>query len=656
MSVLDELLVRLGIDADELSTGSEEAANDVESHLSGIAAGAAGIAVGALFTEGIQSAMDITEASNQLQRQLDLTGPEAQRAGQVAGDVYAAGFGESVEEIGEAIGAVSQNLGGFANLGSSELTQLTKDAEALSHTFEFDVAESTQAAGTLIKAGLAKDGTEAFDLLTAAAQKLPPAMREELPDVIKEYSGFFHQLGFDGPQMMGVLAEASKDPTFEIDKLADAYKEFTLQIGNTSAVEAPLKTLGLSVGHIQKLVNTGQGTKAIDEVTTALKNVTDQTQRTQLQAALFGGPGEDMGNSLLSINASAAAASSGMDDAAGSAKAVADSMQASPAQAWDSIMRSVSTTLGEALAPALSTVSEYMAKNPGLLQAVIPVVLAVAVALGIWAIAQWAVNSALLANPVTWIILGIVALVAIIVMIATRTTWFQDIWHAMTQGMVSAWNWLWNAIQSNTVLGWLIAYIRFNITLALAIFGWLSALPGRVAGWFEGVRDGAVNKTLALISWLRGLPGRILGAIGSMNDLLYNAGRSVIQGLLNGIMSMLGSLRSKLSNVTSMIPDWKGPMDVDLRLLTPSGKAIMTGLMDGIDDQVPVLERQLGAVTTSIPGNVNASVGTAAAASSASELTLRFEGSEDEFNQFLRRSVHVVGGGSVQRAYGYGEG
>lgn len=658
MTVLDEVLVRLGIDSSGLDQGSQDAAGQVESNLSGIAAGAAGLAVGGLFAMGLESAMDISHATTQLKNQLNLTSEEAERAGQIAGDVYAQGFGESVTSVAESLGAVSQNLGGFANLSTQELTELTRQAEALAATFEFDVGEATQAAGSLMKAGMAKDGQEAFDLITSAAQKLPPALREEIPALTKEYTEFFDQLGVTGPQMMGLLAAGAKNPIFEIDKLGDAVKEFTLRIADTKAVADPLKELGLDVDDIQKKVNTGKGTEAFDEIVTALSDVKNQTDRTRIAAALMGGPGEDAQAALKALGDAGGIAAVSLGDTAGSAKEVADNMAASPGQAFDSIMRTVATTLGQTLAPALRIVSNFMAANPGLIQAVVPIVLALAVALGIWAVAQWAVNSALLANPVTWIILGIVALVAIIVMIATKTTWFQDIWHAMTEGVTSAWNWLWGAISAKVSAGiaFLDSVISTGINTVLSIFGWLAALPGRVSAWFASVRNAAVVKLVAMIAWVRGLPGRILSAVGNLNSLLVNAGRSIIQGLINGVTGMIGSLRSKFSEITNMIPDWKGPMTVDLKLLSPSGEALMSGLMAGVDDQLPAFERQLNGITAGIPANVNTSVSAAARAAVEKKVTLQFVGSDDDFNVFMRRSVQVVGGGSVQRAYGQGGG
>ena len=48
-----------------------------------------------------------------------------------------------------------------------------------------------------------------------------------------------------------------------------------------------------------------------------------------------------------------------------------------------------------------------------------------------WTGVQWLLNAAMTANPIGLIVLAIVALVGIIVLIATKTTWFQTIWNAI---------------------------------------------------------------------------------------------------------------------------------------------------------------------------------------------------------------------------------
>jgi hypothetical protein len=107
---------------------------------------------------------------------------------------------------------------------------------------------------------------------------------------------------------------------------------------------------------------------------------------------------------------------------------------------------------------------------------------------GLVTAAQWAWNAAQLASPTTWIILGIVALVAVIVLIATKTKWFQTAWTA-------AWGWIKHAA-SNTVdfmkkiPGWIgIAFSKVSNAITA---------PFRAA--FNLVAD-AWNNTVGGLSW-----------------------------------------------------------------------------------------------------------------------------------------------------------
>lgn len=120
---------------------------------------------------------------------------------------------------------------------------------------------------------------------------------------------------------------------------------------------------------------------------------------------------------------------------------------------------------------------------------------------------------------------------------------------------------------------------------------------------------GSIRHTLqTVVGYFSALPGRIQGALGDLGGLLVGAGESLVQGLINGITSKVGSLISTLGSITDKIPDWKGPADRDIKLLTPSGELIMDGLMAGIQEQVPALTAQLQAITLGIPTTVNQGV------------------------------------------------
>lgn len=104
------------------------------------------------------------------------------------------------------------------------------------------------------------------------------------------------------------------------------------------------------------------------------------------------------------------------------------------------------------------------------------------------AAAQWVFNAAQLASPTTWIILGIIALIAVIVLIATKTKWFSTAWTA-------AWGWIKKAA-SNTwdfikkIPGWIGSAFRGIASAMTAPFRFAFNAIARL--W---------NNTIGQLSW-----------------------------------------------------------------------------------------------------------------------------------------------------------
>ncbi|MET9396277.1 hypothetical protein [Kitasatospora sp. NPDC002965] len=652
MATLEELQVAVSLDAPGLTQDAQRAAGGVESALGGIAAAGAGLAVGGAFAMALGSAMDISSATTDLQNQLGLTPEYAAKAATQAGEVFSDGFGGSLEEVQGALVAVRNGVDVLGDATDAQIDQMTKSALGLAKTFEYDVGESTHAVGNMIKLGLVKNGEEGFDLLAAAAQKMGPQLREELPALTSEYGEFFKQLGFDGPAMFGILSQAAQQPGFELDKLGDALKEFSLRLADTDAVKEPLKGLGLDVLEIQKLINTGHGTQAFDQVTQALKEVEDQTTRTAAQAALFGGPGEDMGNNLLTLDAGAAAAAGGLEDAAGAAKKITDNMAASPAQQWDSVMRTLSTTLGQTLAPALGWVSGFLKDNPDLINAVTPVVLALVAALAIWAAVQWVLNSALLANPMTWIVLGIVALVAAIVVIATKTTWFQTLWEGAMDGLTAAWSWTWNLLKA----GWdLLLNLFMNWTgPGLIIKHWdtIKAAFSTAIAWVSGTVKSGISMVSGWFDALGDLPGKVTGWFSGIGDKIASPFKA-------GFNSVARFWNSTVGGFSFSIPPWvpgvggKSWSIPDIPMLaaggivpsTPGGMLALVG--EGREDEAVMPLSHLDAMLASVAGTVRSG-----GDSGPARVVLDVTGADGMFKRLLQHMVRTTAGGSVQRALG----
>lgn len=182
----------------------------------------------------------------------------------------------------------------------------------------------------------------------------------------------------------------------------------------------------------------------------------------------------------------------------------------------------------------------------------------------------------------------------------------------------------------------------------------LAALPGRVGAWFGGMVTQARIRLGAMVALARSLPGRIRSAVGNLGRVLYAAGRNIIQGLINGIRAALGRLRSTLSGITGLIPDWKGPMSRDRRLLEPTGAAIMAGLNRGLVGALPAVRGTLTGVTDQIGATSPTVRGAGGGGGGVVTVRLVVDGADSDMLRMLRKMVRVEGRGDVQVAFGRG--
>lgn len=151
---------------------------------------------------------------------------------------------------------------------------------------------------------------------------------------------------------------------------------------------------------------------------------------------------------------------------------------------------------------------------------VTPLLSAVVGVLGLVTAAQWLWNSALFASPLTWILLAIAAVVAIIVVIATKTTWFQDLWKAAWGGIKAA---------ASAVGSW------FKDTL------W--------GTWIKGAWDGILGAGRRAWDWMKALPGRIGKAFASIGETIARPFRSAFNAISNAWNNTVG-------NLSWTVPGW----------------------------------------------------------------------------------------------------
>jgi hypothetical protein len=201
-----------------------------------------------------------------------------------------------------------------------------------------------------------------------------------------------------------------------------------------------------------------------------------------------------------------------------------------------------------------------------------------------------------------------------------------------------------------------------------AIAGLAGTLRNAAVNAFTRFRQAAAERAVAFVSLVRGLPGRARSALGNLNGMLVAAGRALIQGFINGIKSMLGSVKNAASGVVSAArnffpfsPAKEGPFSGKGYTLH-SGRALAQDFGRGITDQLPYLRSvmdNLPAPTVpdlsapglgAVPGGYGA-VG--ARQRVAVDVDVRLSGPQ-EMTRLIRGVVATVGGGDVQKAFGRG--
>lgn len=149
-----------------------------------------------------------------------------------------------------------------------------------------------------------------------------------------------------------------------------------------------------------------------------------------------------------------------------------------------------------------------------------------------------------------------------------------DTLKAISDAFTTAFNWVLDVLKKAET-GWM----DFDQTIATALIGF---------------RDNVFNKIEEVIGFIVGLPGRIIAALEGFGALLYDKGRDLIQGMINGI----GSMGSALWNyVTGFVDRYiTQPIKDKLHIGSPSklmadevGRQIPAGVAMGVEAGGPGL-------------------------------------------------------------------
>ncbi|MGM5068111.1 phage tail tape measure protein [Rhodococcus qingshengii] len=287
-------------DVTEAQERNADGAVDLAKKLGGLAIAAAGI--GSAMDLAMQG-LDNDMVMDKLAASLGASPELAKEYGESAGRLYRAGLGESMDDVATAIASVQTSFKTLGFEGEVSMDKAAERAMNFANTFDQDVSASVQSAAQLVKNGLAKDSTEAFDLMTAAAQRVGPAMRDELPELMNEYGTFFSSMGFSGQEAFGLLVNASEQGAIAMDKVGDALKESTIaatEIDNQAVIDT-FTSMKMNAGEMSRALLAGGDTAkvAFGQMVDGLMAIEDPGEQATAALNLFGAPLEDLNKSEI---------------------------------------------------------------------------------------------------------------------------------------------------------------------------------------------------------------------------------------------------------------------------------------------------------------------------------------------------------------------
>ncbi|MCC3277535.1 phage tail tape measure protein [Arthrobacter sp. zg-Y20] len=189
-------------------------------------------------------------------------------------------------------------------------------------------------------------------------------------------------------------------------------------------------------------------------------------------------------------------------------------------------------------------------------------------------------------------------------------------WSQVWDGIKNILSGVWNAITSvvsgamqiiGSVIG---AYLNVVASLWSSVWNGILGFLSGIWGGITGAISGGIGNVVNLVSSIK---DKVLGAVSGAGQWLWDAGKNVVQGLMDGIKSLAGSIGSFFLD---LLPGWiVGPFKTALGIHSPSrvfrefGGNIGEGLMLGIGDTESAIDKQMASLVT-VPAAPRFEVGT----------------------------------------------
>lgn len=396
-----------------------------------------------------------------------------------------------------------------AAYGDVDFTELIQETNELSKSLNISNEDAMALVYSLLKTGF------------------PP---DQL-DIITEYGSQLHRAGYNAQEIQAIMAAGVETGSWNIDILLDGLKEGRIRLaefgqGVSDSMAALLDGTNISVTQLQYWGNAvaegGEvGKQAMIEVASAISGIDDKTKQNALGVSIFGTQWEENGtkitDTILGMNDNIMTAEANQNNL----NEATQQLNADPAVKMEQAVNSLNTALAPLLlgiAEVVAAVATWISENPNLSAAILSIVSALAILIGICmgltpvftaittAAGLLGVELVAIAAPIGITIGVIAALIAIGVLLYKNweeicaksveiwgiiTQFLSQTWENIRQVAVSAWNNLkeffvqmWESIKETAINIWNSAIEFFTRSIPAwieQISQWFLTLPNKIA-------------------------------------------------------------------------------------------------------------------------------------------------------------------------------
>ncbi|MGE6501841.1 DUF2207 domain-containing protein [Bacillus wiedmannii] len=427
-----------------------------------------GLAAGGGIATAIEKALDMSKLQSKIDIAFDVPDSSKKSVEEAIRGITAYGL-----DAEESLAGVRRQWALNKGVSDEANAAIVKGAAAIAQSYEgIDFTELVQEVNEIgNELGISQEGALG---MTDALLKIgfPP---EQL-DIIAEYGGQLTRAGYNAEEVQAIMEAGVETGTWNIDNLLDGLKEGRIKAaefgqGVDKAMKESLEGTKISAEQVEKwgqaVAKGGKdGSAAMTEIAQALSEVEDETKRNELGVKFFGTMYEDQGQNIINTLLGAKEKTVDFGKQQDKLNESIKKMDANPAVKFQKAMQDLQVALQPVLsviADVISKVAEWVSNNPKLAATLTAVAMAIGIISGaIMALAPIVMTVMSFFEIGALAAAGLVAIVPIIIaaIVALGIAIYKN-WDSIKQWTIDTWNSikeylieLWNGIVQSSSEAW----------------------------------------------------------------------------------------------------------------------------------------------------------------------------------------------------------